>query len=530
MLAARNISKELGGRPILAGVSFVVNAGEVLGVVGPNGCGKTTLLRILAGDLDPDEGAVERQPGSHPGYLPQGRAVPPATPVSVAFPGAFAADPGARLTALAEALASKPDDARSAAEYEALLDGLGSGPQASPSQLRGALRLRDLDPVTPLANLSGGELTKLALIQLFASTPGLLLLDEPTNHLDGPAIEWLRDAVAGFRGPVVLVSHDRALLDEVATHILEIQPATGQAEVFPGDYSAYANAMATREAAQWQAYRVQQRAERQLKKAISAIESRARSIENETIDFHYRKRAAKVARRAVTMRSRLVREADSSQHVERPAERPGGFQGSFATAERGPSTLVSADRVALSVSGRELVHDLSFVVRRGERLFVAGANGSGKTTLLRAVIGEHPVASGGLFRSSSALVGYLPQEDPGALDPAGEGALTPVDVVRRARPMTETEASNLLHRFLLGHDQLRTPLARLSYGERRRLAFATLVLSGSNLLLLDEPTNHLDIPSREAFESAFETYDGAAIVVTHDRYFIERFAGAVVAL
>ncbi len=527
MLAARNISVELGGRTVLNAISFVVNPGEVLGVVGPNGSGKTTLLRVLAGELQPGSGTVER-PAGPAAYLRQGFDGDPATPVSRAFPRAFAVPDPARLAELATAIAETPDPARLdslSAEYDTLLTALSAATDVP--LIPG---LRPLDSDAPVGTLSGGELTKLALAGVFAAHATVLLLDEPTNHLDVPAIEWLQGRLSAFPGPVILVSHDRALLDVVATHILEIDHLSGAAETFTGGYSAYADEKARRLAAQEARYRLQQREERQLKQAISAIESRSRSIENRTINFHYRKRAKKVARRAVTLKARLERQLDSAGHVDRPLRAPGGFEGSFASAESAANILVSANQLSLAVAGRTLFDGLSFAVRKGESTVVSGPNGSGKTTLLRAILGLHPVASGELFVAGSANVGFLPQEDPAALDATGDGALTPVEALRRAAPMTGGEASNLLHRFLLGHDQLRTPLHRLSYGERRRLSFAILVLSGANLLLLDEPTNHLDIPSREAFEAALEAYEGAAIVVTHDRYFIDRFADEVIEL
>jgi len=184
---------------------------------------------------------------------------------------------------------------------------------------------------------------------------------------------------------------------------------------------------------------------------------------------------------------------------------------------------------ALEIGGRRLFEGLSFSVNKGEHVIISGANGRGKTTLLRAILGEHPVAEGEVSLAPSAKVGYLSQQDDPAVV-AEDAGLTPVQLLRKAVPMTEADASNFLHRFLLGHAQVRTPVASLSYGERRRLSLAIIVRRGANLLILDEPTNHLDLDSREAFETALEGYDGAILAVSHDRRFTERFADVVVEL
>ncbi|HXU24591.1 MAG TPA: ABC-F family ATP-binding cassette domain-containing protein [Tepidiformaceae bacterium] len=543
MLSANNITRELGGRVILDGVSFVINDGEAAGIAGPNGSGKTTLLRILAGELATDVGSVDLPRNGIVGYLPQGWERAPGTTVGDCFPALFApgdaGDPGSRLGAELADVAARLGAAKAPEmvspledEYDRLLDQLsatlpGAGIAGVREVARDTLGLRDVPATMSVGELSGGELTKLGLLNLAASNPTVLLLDEPTNHLDLRGIEWVQAFFRAFRGPVALVSHDRALLDACATHIVEIDPHTHRAETFTGGYSAYAAEKARREEEQWERFRRQQREERQLRRTISAIESRSRNVENRTIDFYFRKRAAKVARRAVTLKARLEREIDSSTHVARPEKAAQGFYGEFASTAGGASRLLAADNVAIEMGGRPLFSGLTFQANRGERVVLTGPNGCGKTTLLRAVLGQHPVAAGRLELSGSAVPGYLAQQEESALS-AEEGRLTPIELLRRACALPEAEAYNFLHRFLFGADMARTAVERLSYGERRRLALARLVLQGSNLLLLDEPTNHLDLPSREAFEAALDAFDGAAVIVTHDRYFIERFADTVV--
>jgi ATP-binding cassette subfamily F protein 3 len=531
MLVVDGIEKELGGRRVLGGVSFTVSPGAPLGVVGPNGSGKSTLLRILQGELGPDAGRVSMLDSARVGYLSQGYAGHEAEPVSAAFPRAFAADLAAdRLSALAAAItAAEAWEVHALArEYDDLLLRISTGSAVLDlEEARNALGLRDLPPETPVGRLSGGELTKLGLLDLVASEPDVLLLDEPTNHLDLAGLDWVESAIHRFPGVVVVVSHDRVFLDRCAGQVLELD-TTGKWELFSGNYGALLAEKQRREEDQLDRYERQQREQAQLKQAIHKIETRARGIENRTIDFAKRKKALKIARRATTLKARINRQMESSDHVERPAKRMHGFYGEFAAAEGGASRLLTAEEVALEIAGRRLFEGLTFQLQRRQCVVITGPNGCGKTTLLRAILGQHPVATGTLAVSGSANIGYLAQHDD-PVDSAG-ATTTPVEMLRRATPMTEAAANNYLHQFFLGREQLGTPVSQLSYGERRRLALALLVRGGANLLLLDEPTNHLDLPSREAFETAFEGYEGASVVVTHDRRFIERFGDLVIEL
>ena len=534
MLTVTSLSRELGGRTILKDVTFSLERGELLGVVGPNGAGKTTLLRAIAGLDQPDHGQVILAPRTRIGFLAQGFAGREQERAATAFPRAFAReDASAELERLGTAMAdgSSLDGDNLSAEYDALLSRLAASAEFDLGAARAALGIEHVGPDSTLGQLSGGELTRLGLLDLVAAAPDLMLLDEPTNNLDISGLAWLEAALKGFRGAVVAVSHDRAFLDSCAKQILELQPGGRGAEVFAGNYSALLAEKERRREEHETAYQRQQREEAQLKQAIHKIETRARGIENRTIDFAKRKKALKIARRAVTLKARIERQLESSEHIDRPGAKPKAFYGGleFAGANGGASRLVSVTDAALEIGGRRLFEGLEFSVNKGECVVISGPNGRGKTTLLRAILGQHPVAEGEVSLSPSASVGYLAQQD----DPsvvAGDAGLTPVDLLRRTAPMTEAAASNFLHRFLLGHDQVRTPVAKLSYGERRRLSLALIVRGGANLLILDEPTNHLDLASREAFEDALDGYDGAILAVSHDRRFAERFADLVVEL
>ena len=546
MLRVTDIRIDLGGRRILDGVGFTVPDGRVLGVIGPNGSGKTTLLRILAGDLAPDAGGTVAG-AEAAGYLRQLRADDARETIGDRCPHLFAAEtiePALQAAGERLAAATIPADTRAAtATYDALVDRLGR--IARPELIEEGRRALDLRPVAASESttaLSGGELAKLALLDLLASGPRALLLDEPTNHLDLAGIAWLDAYLERFAGPVVLVSHDRQLLDDHVDQLLVLGHPGATHELFTGDYTAWATEQERRREEQEAAYQRQQREERRLRRAISAAESRARGIEQRTIDFHYRKRALKVARQAVTLKARLERQRDRGQRVERPERRRPAIRGEFLPAERSASRLLTLDRVAIEVAGRPLINDASFTVERGDRVVLIGPNGSGKTTLLRAIVEARPPARGAIEVASSAHVGWLPQDDRALLPedpalPAGAPLGRPhrnmraVDYLRLGSPALNEKSTFLaLHRFLFGHDTAVTEVSRLSPGELRRLALARLVLAGANLLLLDEPTNHLDLPARESFEVALSEFDGATLIVTHDRYLIDRFATRVLTL
>jgi ATP-binding cassette subfamily F protein 3 len=526
MIKASNISKAFGAKPVLDRVSFVVNAGEVAGVVGPNGAGKTTLLRILAGEERADAGSVGVGHGLRAGYLRQGFAHETGTAGDV-FPAAFGVA-ALRVEALAAQMAS-PGGGDAAVEraYEAALAAASARDADAVDEAWRALGLRGIAPEHRVDALSGGEQTKLGLVEIVATQPDVLLLDEPTNNLDLPALAWLDDYLEAFRGAVLIVSHDRALLDDHASKIIEIDEGSGRAEAFAGGYETYAAEKARRHADLWDRYRRQQERERRVQREIRDIKQTATRHEKMSQNDFYRRKAKKIARRGVVLQRRLERELDAGVRIEKPVKNAYRVKADLAPASRGGDRMLFAEGLSLSVAGRELVRDASLEIGWGERVVLVGANGSGKTTLLRALLAEHAIERGSVRLSPSARQGYLPQAEASV---AGANGATPVDAIRGAAGISETEARRFLHRFLFSGDDALTPIARLSYGERRRLALARLVLGGANLLLLDEPTNHLDIPSREAFEAALDAYEGAMLAVTHDRYFIERFAQRVIAI
>ena len=522
MLQLNQVSQAYGPRSVLSRASVVVNRGEAFGVIGPNGSGKSTLLRIAAGLLPPDSGHVETAPGARIAYLRQAVEAAGGVTAGERFPSLFPEAVADALAAIGGRLATGEDNPALTEEYDALVDAAGRGDEAR--EVLEALGVNYVASDAEVGRLSGGEQAKLALAEAMTSGADVLLLDEPTNHLDLAGIRWLEDRLATFEGAVLLVSHDRALLDEVADAFVVLDADGGTPEVFAGTYSEWIDERERRREEQWAAFGRQQRAERKLKDHLTQLESRSRYIENSTINFAIRKKAKKIARRSTTLKRRLERQAAATDRIERPSDRPHGIQAAFGDAGRSASRLVEAVGVDLAPGGGvPILRGLDLALGRGDRIALVGPNGSGKTTLLRAILGEVIPSRGSISVAGSARVGYLAQED--ALDHLLDA--TAVEAVRREAGVSAVDASNFVHRVLLGRTQATTPLRQLSYGERRRLALSLLMLKGANVLLLDEPTNHLDLESREAVEVALDGFEGALLAVTHDRYLISALASTV---
>ncbi len=531
MLTANHISKSYNLHQVLSQVTFTLKPGERLALVGPNGSGKTTLLRIIAGLEAPDTGTVSFTPANlRLGYLPQGMVPGPGESLQ-SYLGQQAGEPQQlldRLESLSLALAANPHQPALQQEFDQILSRLErSGEEAGriPSVLA-ALGLGHLPAETPVAHLSGGQKTRLALAGVLLSDPQVLLLDEPTNHLDIEMLEWLEDWLLGFSGGVLFVSHDRSFLDRTITGILELDPEAHTLRHFDGDYSAYLEQKILEQERHWQEYKDQQAEIARLKAAALRVRSDAKYRPNGKAagdtwaPGFFANRTKGTIRKAKNIEKRVER-LMTTERVDKP--RPSWqMRLDFGDPPQGGRDVLILEDVTAGYGEQALLENVNLHLRQGSRLALIGPNGSGKTTLLRTITGEIPPLRGTVRLGAGVKAGYMSQEQEN-LDPD----LDAYTLLSRAAPFNQTEVRAFLHQFLFSGDEVFVPAGRLSYGERARLALALLVARGCNLLLLDEPLNHLDIPARTRFEQALAQYEGAVLAVVHDRFFIAGFAEEV---
>ncbi len=527
MLQVREITKWFGDVKVLDRISFNLNRGDRAGLIGPNGCGKTTLLRILAGELAADQGRVQfSRPNVRVGYLPQALEYAADATVGDVLRSAQGEQEAAemQLARLAEAIAASQGDAladalaeydRALAEFQAMG---GVARVADADAVLAGLGLADVAQSRPVASLSGGQKTRLGLARLLLIQPDLLLLDEPTNHLDIVALEWLEEYLSRYPGAVLIVSHDRAFLDRTVNRILALDDVSHTLREYAGNYTDYAVTLDRALEKQWAAYKEQQERIQKLEASIRKLSTQAKAIEQETIHFHWRRIAKDLARHAVVQKARLERMLASEERVDKPAL-AWKMKLEFADAPRSGQDVLHIRELTMGFGSRVLFEQINLHLRYGERAVLVGPNGAGKTTLLRCIAGQLQPWSGEIRLGRGVRVGYMAQEQE-TLDPAA----TPLDLIRQAAPLDHTEARSFLHYFLFAGDEVFVPVGRLSFGERSRLALALLAVTGCNFLLLDEPINHLDIPSRESFERAMARFEGTILAVVHDRYFIDRLA------
>ena len=495
------------GKKILDGLTFQVYAGERVGLLGPNGCGKTTLLRILTGVVHPDEGEVVVAPNRRIGLISQIPVYPAGYTVEDVLDTAFAPLRAMEeeMTRLSRRLAE--GDPALLSRYDklsaAFQTGGGYETDTNKNKVCNGLSIPPDMRERPFDKLSGGEKTRVNLARLILEDTDILLLDEPTHHLDLRATQWLEEYLERFKGTVLAVSHDRYFLDKVVRRVVEIQG--GRAELYPGNYSFYAVEKERRYEEKLRQYEKEQAKIEQLEKAAAQLRVWAYSGMDKTF------------KRAQSMEKRIERLRKTDKPVR---ERKMSVR--FGERDFRGDEVLSLRSLKKSFGGRTLFEDVSLEVEGGERIALLGDNGTGKSTLIKIIVGEEEPDAGKLRKGPTVKVGYLPQ-----IIHFAHPERTLVDTMLYDLNCTAQAARDRLAAFRFRGEDVFKPVAALSGGEQSRLRLCMLMDSKINLLILDEPTNHLDIQSREWIEEAVEDYQGNLLFVSHDRYFIDRFATRV---
>ncbi len=511
------VTKFYGGRRILHELDFAVQEQGRIGLVGPNGAGKSTLLRIIAGLEDVQAGEFSKRKGLRAAYLPQHIVGGQETPLELLQSARTdlakieeqlhtceieLADP--------EVIADMVHMERVLVRQEQLLarfDELG-GPGFL-GEARNHLRALGFDGTAmtqSMAELSGGQRKLVALAACLVQRPELLLLDEPETHLDLSHRQQLEALIQEFDGAVIIVSHDRYLLDETVNQIAELDG--GKIKMWPGNYSAYTLARQVALLRQKELYVAQQKEIDRLEEAIARFKLWASWVANE---------------RHIKQARNKQRQIDAMEKVERPVLGRRKMALQLHSATRGGHKVIELRDVSAAFDDRLVLLDVNLLLRRGERVGIVGANGAGKSVLCKLLTGELQPVDGERWVGPSIETGYFAQGH----ETLDLGA-TPIELVRAARPYYENQAVALLGKFLFSYQQVREPIRTLSGGERSRLALLLLMLGNANFLALDEPTNHLDIDSAEALEDALEDYMGTVVVISHDRYFLDRIADRII--
>ena len=514
LLSAQNIQKSFGTNVVLKDASLVLQDGQRLGLVGVNGCGKSTLMKIIAG-LEPyDGGTLTMQKGLRLGYLAQQGMVTPGKTVLEELEAVF--EPvvamEARLRQLEQDMAHTAEDPvrlrQLGNQYDQLTrqfeENNGYGWRSTVQGVLAGLGFRKEQQDQLAELLSGGERTRLCLGRLLLQRPDVLLLDEPTNHLDLKSIAWLEDYLLGYKGAVLLVSHDRYFMDHVCDHMAEL--LLGSIESYDGNDTAYIQQRVRRVGIRMRAYEMQQ-------KEIAR---------QEAIIARYRSFNREKSIRAAESREKKL---EKMERLEKPVEE-NAIRFHFDIRRRTGEDVLMAEELKKGFNGRTLFEHVKLHLRAGDRIALIGDNGVGKSTLFKCLIGEEQFDEGTVRLGTGVDIGYYDQhqahlhEHKSVLD----------EVWDEFPRLEQSQVRGALGLFLFTGDDVFAPIATLSGGEKGRVALTKLMLRKDNLLLLDEPTNHLDMDSREVLEAALEDYPGTILAISHDRYFINRFATRVMVL
>ncbi len=513
LLSVNNLHKAFGSEEIFSDVSFEVQNSDHIGLVGRNGCGKTTLFNILTCETDADGGAVSKSGKTSIGYMRQHvcRNLQRSAfdeVLSVFSPLIKLETELKELTLKIQGNPENIDDvvARQTAVNERYISDGGLTFRARTDSALSGLGFDTSVKHMPVANLSGGQRAKLQLAKLLLCGANLLLLDEPTNHLDMPSVEWLEDFLCSFKNAFIVISHDRYFLDKVTSRTFELK--NRRLTVYNGNYSSYIRQMEENEKAAAGKY---ENTKKEIKRIEGIIEQQRR---------WNRERNIKTAESKMKAVNKL------EKSLEKPESEAPSLNFSFSGNGRSGNNVLSVDGVSLAFGGKTIFENASMDIKRGERVFLIGANGCGKSSLLKTITGVNKPAKGSCRLGVGVDIGYYDQLQEG-LNPEK----TVIDEIWDFYPyMSQTEIRNALAEFLFRGDDVFKQVSSLSGGEKARVLLLRLMLSKSNFLLLDEPTNHLDIPSCGALENALANYGGTLLIVSHDRYLINKLAERIYVL
>ena len=514
ILSANKLTKAYGEEVIFKDVSFSINAGDKVGLIGKNGTGKTTLLNILSGEWDATEGEFFVPQDVKVGYLKQRDNFFKEDTVIEAVDGIYMDlhRIEAEIAKVTEAIDREPTK-----ELIARLDSLNleyesKGGYTYKSEMAGVLQSMGFpkeEYPKRIQELSGGEKTRLALATLLLEKPGILILDEPTNHLDIDTLKWLEQYLASYRGTMIVVSHDRYFLDRVVDHILEID--NKKLYSYKGNYSQFAEKKKARREAELKAYNIQQKEIRRQEEIIRVM--MGHNTEH-------------LVKRAQSREKRL----QMIDRLEKPESSGKDMKLTFKQDFKSGSDVLQTEDLGKTLYDREphrhLFSHLNMDIKRGERVCIVGPNGVGKTTLLRMIMGELKPTEGRIKLGVNVAFGYYDQGQQMLHDD-----LNVIEELRDSYHLySDTELRNILGRFLFRGEDVFLKVGSLSGGEKARLTLAKLMMSGANTLILDEPTNHMDIESREVFEEALMDFEGTSVIVSHDRYFLEKIPTRILEL
>ncbi len=506
MISLDNLSISYGGWTLFDGISFMINPKDRIGLVGKNGAGKTTLLRVITGEQQPTEGAVTINGECSIGYLPQQMRVADTTTLIAETAKAF--DEVLKIEADIERLTTEIGSRTDyeSAEYEELIHQLnlandryhilgGDTRDADIERTLLGLGFKRTDFERPTREFSGGWRMRIELAKLLLKRPSIFLLDEPTNHLDIESIQWLEEYLKNYNGAVLLISHDRAFLDNVTTRTIEI--SLGKAYDYKVPYSKYVVLRAERREQQMAAYENQQR----------LIEKTEEFIEK----FRYK------PTKSNQVQSR-VKQLEKLERIEVDEEDLSRLNIKFPPAPRSGQIVADVKEVGKAFGDKRIFAGAEFTIERGQKIALVGRNGEGKTTFARMLIGELEATEGSIKLGANVNIGYYAQNQDDLMD----GEFTVFDTLDRvAVGDVRTRLRDILGAFLFRGEDIEKKVKVLSGGERSRLAMARLMLEPYNLLVLDEPTNHMDMRSKDILKDALQKYDGTVVVVSHDREFLD---------